>query len=168
MNSAYRALNGPFSMGFHFPLDCICPPTIVTKSQKQTGLFLVGSCVASWVLDVSIVCKHLDRVCWWCCQQSRKPARWWNWLSHDCSRRHSILSHRDHMGHMPIPALRCDSTRAFSLNRSSLGFVFTISWMVICMSIAGDGLCHSNLTPRLRELHCCLFSPDLDKLTCNS
>lgn len=35
------------------------------------------------------------------------------------------------------------------------------------MSIAGNGLCHQNLTPRLRELHCGLFFTYLDKLTCN-
>lgn len=51
----------------------------------------------------------------------------------------SILSHGICAN---APILCCDSTKGFSIDRSSLGFVFTTSLTVTCMSIAGNGLCH--------------------------
>lgn len=145
-----------------FPLDCIFLQLSLNYRNKVDSLWWEARLPLEFWLWALFVSRCLDRLWWQCCQHRRKPATWWH-----CLWRCSVLSPRECRGHRPLPSLGWDSTPACP-HRSSLGIVLGISWMVICMSIAGNGLCHSNLTPRLRELHCGLFSPDLDKLTWNS
>lgn len=148
------------------PMDYIFLQLSLNYKNKLVCLWWDPVLPHEFWLCALFVNSCLDGLWWQCCQHSRKPATWRDCLSRTAQEgAPSCHRQRGDTCHCPPYAV---TPQGLLGNRSSLGFVFTLSWMVICVSIAGDGLCHSNLTPRLRELHCGLFSPDLDKLTWNS